>query len=217
MFSAQLSMNYLSITIDKNVNNTSRHIRQIYEGGDEMDINEELEQWMTDYGTSLLRMSFLYVKDLQAAEDIVQETFLKAYLHYEQFRSEASVKTWLTRIAINLCKDYRKSTWFQKVDCKEILNDLIGSANQTEDTIEQTLKNQELLTVIMELPRIYREVVLLCYYQEFTVHEAAAILGIAEATIFTRLRRARNKLRKRLEGWDYDEKNHRQQLNERTI
>ena len=64
----------------------------------------DLELWMRDYGTSLLRMSFLYLKDLHLAEDVVQETMLKAYFQYDDFRQQASVKTWLTRTA----KFYRR-------------------------------------------------------------------------------------------------------------
>ena len=60
----------------------------------------------TDY---LLRIAYLYVKDWQSAEDIVQDTFLTYYAKFEQFAERSSLKTYLVRITINKCKDYLKS------------------------------------------------------------------------------------------------------------
>lgn len=165
----------------------------------------DLEHWMTEYGTSILRVSFLYTRDRQLAEDIAQETFLKAYLQYEQFRRDAALKTWLMRIAINLCKDHKKSTWFRRVDCQELIEELFNDESGLEEIVSKKEENLELIAAIMNLPAIYKEVILLHYYQEFSVKEAAQILAVPEATVFTRLRRARTLLKKRLKGWYYDE------------
>lgn len=67
-----------------------------------------LEQAMARYEESLLRMCFAYLGDAALAEDAVQETFVKAYRALPDFRGEAQEKTWLTRIAINTCKDVRR-------------------------------------------------------------------------------------------------------------
>lgn len=63
-----------------------------------------LQEAVTAHGDGLLRLCFLYLGDRQAAEDAVQETFLKAYQAHGRFRGDCSEKTWLTRIAINQCK-----------------------------------------------------------------------------------------------------------------
>ena len=65
----------------------------------------DLEAWMEQYGTELLRLCYLYIKDHQLAEDAVQDTFVKAYTKYDSFRGNSSIKTWLTAIAINVCRD----------------------------------------------------------------------------------------------------------------
>ena len=65
---------------------------------------EKLTELFRQYGASIHRMCFLYLKDYHLAEDAVSETFLKAYRALPSFRRDASPKTWLTRIAINICK-----------------------------------------------------------------------------------------------------------------
>ena len=67
------------------------------------------------YQEELLRICFLYLQDRGLAEDAVQETFLKAYRALQRYREKCSPRTWLTRIAINTCKDYRRTFWFRRV------------------------------------------------------------------------------------------------------
>lgn len=176
----------------------------------------DLESWMQDYGTSLLRLSVLYLKDLHLAEDVVQETMMKAYFRYEDFKGQSSVKTWLTRIAINLCKDRRRSAWFQRVNCVDFMAENAepernpagadGSDRDVEDRVEARYRNKALLKAIMSLSIKYREVILIYYYQGFSTKETAAILSVPESTVCTRLRRAKSALKKDLGGWYYDEK-----------
>lgn len=68
-----------------------------------------IEEMMEKYSDTLLRLCYLYLKDYQLAEDIVQDTFIKAIKNYDSFKHESSEKTWLTRIAINNCKNALKS------------------------------------------------------------------------------------------------------------
>lgn len=170
----------------------------------------DLELWMRDYGTSLLRMSFLYLKDLHLAEDVVQEAMLKAYFQYDSFRGQSSVKTWLTRIVINLCKDCRRSVWFQRVSCVDIIAEAVesgssaGPGDEVSGQVEKEYQHKALLAAIMRLPLKYREVILLYYYQGFSAKETACILAVPESTVSTRLRRAKAALKRNLGGWSYD-------------
>lgn len=169
----------------------------------------DLESWLKDYGTSLLRMCFLYLKDLQLAEDIVQETMVNAYLKYEEFNHQASVKSWLTRIAINRCKDYRRSAWFRRVSCVELegLGEQGGflTKDEVSDQVETSHQYLDLIKAVFHLPVKYREVILLYYYQELSIKETASMLAVPESTVSTRLRRAKLALKKTLGGWYYDE------------
>ena len=84
-----------------------------------MDTNEQreqLEKLMEEYGTQLLRMCAVYLRDVDLAQDAVQDTFIKAYRHLPAFRGECSVKSWLMGIAINTCRDYLRTAWFRHID-----------------------------------------------------------------------------------------------------
>ena len=63
----------------------------------QLDSRSEIDRLMEQYGSSLLRMSALYLKDSDLAQDAVQETFIKAYRHLNDYRGESSEKTWLTK------------------------------------------------------------------------------------------------------------------------
>ena len=102
--------------------------RLAYEGGDEPMDNallaskvreDQINYLMVTYGTSVMRMCYAYLKDTGMAEDAAQDTFIKAYQHLDQFDAHEawSEKAWLMRIAINTCKDYRRSAWFRHTDC----------------------------------------------------------------------------------------------------
>lgn len=152
----------------------------------------ELEQMMNAYGAYIARTCYIYLKDWALAEDATQEVFIKAYKHNEEFRKESSQKTWLTSIAINVCKNYVRTSWFRKVQ--------IGIEKvETYSTLEGELINQigqsDLLKQVMDLALKYREVILLYYYQDFKVNEIANILGIGESSVKMRLTRARKKLK----------------------
>ena len=80
------------------------------------DAEKRLEALMNAYGTQLKRLCCLYLRDAALAEDAVQETFLKAWRAMGKFRGECSEKTWLTRIAVNVCRDMQRTAWFRRLD-----------------------------------------------------------------------------------------------------
>lgn len=155
-----------------------------------------IEHLMDIHGTSILRMCFAYLKDMGLAEDATQDTFIKAYQNLDNFEAAESwsEKAWLMRIAINTCKDYRRSAWFRHVD--------------RSITPEEALKLQSdmpqhervLLEDITLLAPKYREVVLLYYYQDLRIAEIMKILGISRSAVYARLDRAQARLRGNLEG-----------------
>jgi len=85
---------------------------QVVKGPDN-NAEEIISQLIWRYEKDLLRLCCAYLKDVSLAEDAVQETFLKAYNHLNTFRGESAERTWLVRIAINVCKDMRRSAWFR--------------------------------------------------------------------------------------------------------
>ncbi len=159
------------------------------------DIQEQqLDHMIALYEQDLLRMSYIYLRDPVLAEDAVQETFVKAFRSLDGFRGDSNEKTWLMRIAMNTCKDMRRTGWFRFVDRNVCLENL------PEASCDFTAVDDTLITEIMRLPRKQMEVVLLYYYQEMTAQEIAKALGITVPSVSGRLKRAREQLKKALEG-----------------
>lgn len=155
---------------------------------------EQLDQWILAYEKDLLRICCVYLRDWNAAEDAVQETFLKAYRQMDSFRGDSHVKTWLTQIALNQCRDMRRSTWYRFIDPRISIDRLpLASPAPSADRLA-------LHTAIMQLKPKYLEVVLLYYYEGYRMKEISQMLHITEAAVSTRIRKAKEKLKHELEG-----------------
>jgi len=138
-------------------------------------------------------MCCVILQDSTAAEDAIQETFLKAYRALPTFRGHCSEKTWLTSIAVNTCRDMRKSAWFRHTEKRVTPEELpIPAPSRDEDTLA-------LGQAIAKLPEKYRVTILLYYYQDMTMQEVAELLKTTPSNIVKRLARARDMLRKELE------------------
>ena len=136
------------------------------------------------------------------AEELTSETFFRAMDALDRFRGEASEKTWLLRIAINTCRDLRRSAWFRHVDRNVTLDVLGEPADQAQ---EWSQWDDTLTRAVMGLKPKYRETVLLCWYQGLTGQEAASVLKISRAAVMNRLKQAKATLRKELEAWYHGE------------
>ncbi len=159
----------------------------------------DMKSLVAEYGDSLLRICFLYLKDPHLAEDAVQDTFIKVHKSYSKFKGNSEEKTWIMRIAINVCKNYLRSSWWKRIDETAVLESIPSSNG------DNTMQDEVLLVEIMKLSPKYKEVVLLFYYQDMKISEIAEVLSIPENTVSVRLKRAREKLKINLKGWYYDE------------
>ena len=159
----------------------------------------EVDRFITEYGNCILRLCYFYLQDMSLAEDAMQETFVKVYKQYATYRQESSEKTWITRIAINTCKDIRRSTWFKRVD-RSVSLDTIPEPHYEYDPADDTLIQE-----VMKLQPKLKEVVLLKYYQNLSFQEIAETLQLPVGTVSTRMNTAKKKLRERLERWYFDE------------
>lgn len=162
---------------------------------------ERISQLVRQHEKELLRLCCMYLEDRTLAEDAVQETFLKAYRKLHSFREESSVKTWLIRIAVNVCKDMRRSAWLRRNAGSIFMRE------QPDDEREERLERYSDLTeAIMRLPEREKEVVLLYYYEGMNQNETANVLHTSVATVCRRLEKAKKLLQKELRGGDgYEE------------
>lgn len=151
--------------------------------------NEILRRLMTEYEVPIRRMCCVYLRDEQLADDAVQETFLKAYMGLANFRGEASEKTWLMRIAVNVCHSMRRTGWMRFIDRRVTLDKL------PETAVHADYGLTELTLDVMQLPRKLLDVVLLHDYQGFTTRETGEMLGVPYQTVISRLKKAHTILR----------------------
>ena len=156
--------------------------------------DETLRRLMAVYEIPIRRMCCMYLRDEHLAADAVQETFLKAYQSLNSFRGEASEKTWLMRIAVNVCHSMRRSGWLRFIDRRVDMEKL------PEPAVNADYSLTELTADIMRLPQKQLDVVLLHDYQGFTVREIGEMLGIPYQTVTSRLNSAHKKLRIELKG-----------------
>ena len=152
-----------------------------------------LEEAIRAHGDSLLRLCFLYLRDRQLAEDAVQETFVRAWRAYDDFRQDSSDKTWLTRIAVNVCKSALRR------------ERPLPLSDAPEGSYEAQFRDDTVLQAVCALPQKLREVVLLYYFQELSTPEIARMLHLPRNVITARLSRARAQLKTDLKGWYFDE------------
>lgn len=159
---------------------------------------EKLAHMVAQYEVTLLRTCYMYLRDRDLAEDATQETFLKAYKALDTFRGESSEKTWLMRIAINVCRDMQHSAWFRHVDRRVEVDPAPAPANTFA-----FMEGEDLAQAILSLSAKHREVILLHFYQDMTVREIAGVLGISSSAAQKRIKTACAKLKKMLGKEDF--------------
>ena len=154
------------------------------------------EYLVEQYSDMILRLGFSWLGDMDDAMDICQEVLLKLRTEQRTFPDQGQERAWVVRLAINQCKNWKKSAWFRhRAPLEEGLH-LAVEAPEPEDG--------PLLEQIRCLPPKYRQVIYLRYYEGYEVQEIAQLLGRSPGLISTHLARARIKLREQLEGTCYE-------------
>lgn len=148
------------------------------------------------YSGMILRLCFTYSLGRADAQDICQNVFLKLLQSDRRFDSEGETRAFIIRITINECKDVLKSGWRRRsVPLDELIEREVPFLPE---------ENTGVLAAVQRLPVKYREVVYLYYYEGYNAEEIAAMVGAKPAAVRQRLARAREKLRKELEGSGYE-------------
>lgn len=138
------------------------------------------------------RLAMLYLKNVQDAEDAVQNIFLKYIQKEVEFESENHENAWFIIVTKNYCKDVLKAFWRRNVDLGDIPE--VGSSEE---------ETKLLLMQIWKLPEKYREVLYLYYYEGYSIREMSSLLQRKESTIQTQLATARKKLKVEIEREDF--------------
>lgn len=177
--------------------------------GDERAFDLLVTRYSSDIYGLLLRMT----NDVDEAQELTQETFLRALKAIGRFRGEADLKTWLYRIAINESRN--RWRWWkrrnksgtvsldaERADCDVPLSDRISDGKDSPET--ETLQRERrhaLLGALNELPQIFREAIVLRDIQGLSYEEVAATLKMNVGTVKSRIARGREELRRKLQGF----------------
>jgi RNA polymerase sigma-70 factor, ECF subfamily len=155
----------------------------------------------------VFRVTLAILGNIEDAEEAMQDTFVKAFRHLDQFRRAARFTTWLTRIAVNAAIEKRKSRKdFVPLSESETVEEqfLTKHYEPWKSNPEQVYGKQELHRIVEEairaLPPIYREAFVLRDIEELSAEEAAEALGITVPALKSRLLRGRLMMRENLAG-----------------
>lgn len=138
------------------------------------------------YSDSLMRVAFTYTQNMDDAQDMVQEVFLKYMTKAPAFESAEHEKAWLLRVTINICKNFVNSAYrktYTGLDESVAVSDSYTTG---------------LFEAINTLPEKYRIVIHLYYYEGYSQKEIARIIKLTESAVATRLQRGRSLLRKKI-------------------
>jgi RNA polymerase sigma-70 factor, ECF subfamily len=143
----------------------------------------------------LVGLAWRFCRDRSTAEDMAQEAFLKAYRSLASFRGESAFSTWLTAVALNC---YRSRL---RVEGPPLVSLDPTRALVTGTGVQRGLEDQEkaeaVRRAVLTLPARYRDPIVVFYFQERDLGEAARVLGLAEGTLKSRLYRGRELLKRR--------------------
>ena len=161
---------------------------------------ERCSAWYQAYGTAVYNYVRFHVPSADVAEDITADTFLKLFEaadRYDPARGEA--RLWVFRIARNTLRDHQRRSRVRRHVGLDNLRDLVGNDPSPEERLLREEQVSRLLSEVLELSPADRELIGLRYASELSHAEIAALLGIRESAVRTRLWRALDRLRRQLE------------------
>ena len=153
----------------------------------ETEVNSAMER----YSDMILRLCIVYLKNNADAEDVFQNVFLKYTLYDRPFESDEHEKAWLIRVTVNACKDWLKSFFRSRTISMEELREYAPGASQEQYAV---------MEAVWSLPRPYRDVIYLHFYEGYTAPEIAGILKRNPNTVYTHLHKGKELLRELLGG-----------------
>ena len=153
---------------------------------------EQAERLVNTYSDLILRLCWTYLKNTQDAEDICQTVLLKLLTSPRRFAEERLERAWVVRVAVNCCKDWKKSAWVRR---RLPLEAAAHAAVHLPEPGERPV-----LAAVQALPERYRQAVYLRYYEGYEPAEIGTLMGCTASQVSTYLYRGKAKLRNMLGG-----------------
>lgn len=144
---------------------------------------EELSALIMDNKDGMYRLAFSILRNDADAQDAVSDAIVLAFEKCHQLRKRSSAKSWLMQILVNSSKKIAVQS-----------NKYVLLENEIQYEQAEEFKDDDMWETVMELDEEFREVVVLYYYEQFSVREIGKMLRVPEGTVKSRLARAREKL-----------------------
>ena len=174
---------------------SDQELMRIVQAGDYSPASEIYDR----YSSRIYNFAFRFLKNAEAAEDAMQEVFVKMIRHAGQFQGDAKLSTWLFSITANWCRDYLRKADNKPKESEEVLISLPASSeNSPERNLEKREDELRVRRALSSLTPEQREAILLSRYQGLSYAEIAQIAGCSEGAVKTRVFRAMETLKKAL-------------------
>jgi RNA polymerase sigma-70 factor (ECF subfamily) len=153
-----------------------------------------------EYMDTLYRYAMVLTRNRSEAEDLVQETYLRAMRAMRRLRAGSNVKSWLLvilrNIWLNQLRRRRTTPTMVEIDVDETIANVVAETSKGPHALYVSKREcEQVREAIQRLPVDFREVILLREYEELSYQEIASVLGCPVGTVMSRLARARSKLR----------------------
>ena len=155
---------------------------------------QEADRAIELYADTVRKICMLHLKSVSDTEDIFQTVFLKYVLYSGTFENDGHEKAWIIRVTLNACKDYLKSFFYSRTVPLDEAMEVAG---------EMPEDHSEVLEAVLSLPKKYKDVIYLFYYEQYSAVEIGRILGKKVNTVYTLLARGKAMLREMLGGGDF--------------
>jgi len=146
-------------------------------------------------------LTFRMTGSLADAEDLAQETFIRAYEQIGSFRGTSKFSTWIYRIAVNTCLNWRQSETRRFNLNKNCAGEIFAHNQNGENDPASTQSRQQVQEALLKLPAKQRAAIVLTIYDGLNHAEAAQVLGCSETTVSWRVFAARRKLKRWLTAY----------------
>jgi RNA polymerase sigma-70 factor (ECF subfamily) len=154
------------------------------------------EHLIRNYQRMIHSLTFRMTGSMADAEDLAQETFIRAFQQLGSYRGEAKFSSWLCRVAMNASLNWRQREARRKEIHLQWSADALSANSPDVDSAKQDEESQRVQTALDRLPAKQRAAIILTVYQEMNHAEAARALGCSEATVSWRVFAARTKLKR---------------------